>query len=56
MSNLPEIHPEAQAEYEAHLLYYALHQFSMTTLENFRLEVEEAFKQIASNPATYRLV
>ena len=52
----PELHPEAQAEYEAHLLYYARHQFSLTTLESFRAEIEDSFRQIATHPVAYRLV
>jgi plasmid stabilization system protein ParE len=51
-----EIHPEAQAEYEDHLLYYAARGFTFTTLEDFRVEIETAFKEIAANPLTYRLV
>src|ERR1035437_1730685 len=52
----PDIHPEAQAEYEDHLRFYAAHSLSMTTLEDFRAEIEEAFKKIAANPLAYRFV
>ncbi len=51
-----ELHPEAQAEYEDHLSFYALSGFKITTLEEFRAEIEEAFERIALNPLTYRLV
>ena len=51
-----EIHPEAQEEYEEHLLYNAARGFTFTTLEDFRAEIEAAFAEIAANPLTYRLV
>lgn len=51
-----DIHPEAQAEYEDHLLYYAAHGFAYTTLEDFRSEIDAAFAEIATNPLTYRMV
>jgi plasmid stabilization system protein ParE len=51
-----EIHPEAQAEYEDHLLYYAARGFTFTTLEDFRAEIDAAFEEIGANPLTYRLV
>jgi len=51
-----DIHPEAQAEYEDHLLYYAARGFTFTTLEDFRAEIEAAFEEIVANPLTYRLV
>jgi plasmid stabilization system protein ParE len=51
-----EIHPHAQAEYEDYLRFYAAREFTMVTLEDFREEIETAFKSIATNPLTYRLV
>jgi plasmid stabilization system protein ParE len=51
-----EIHPHAQAEYEDYLRFYAARGFTMATLEDFREEIETAFKSIATNPLTYRLV
>jgi plasmid stabilization system protein ParE len=51
-----EIHPEAQAEYEDHLLFYAARAFTLTTLEEFRSEIEAAFEKISMNPLTFRLV
>ena len=53
---LYELHPEAQAEYEDHLRFYAVRGFKLTTLEEFRAEIEEAFETISMNPQTYRLV
>ena len=50
-----EIHPDAQAEYEDHLLYYAARGFAFTTLEDFRAEIEAAFAEIEANPLTYRV-
>jgi plasmid stabilization system protein ParE len=52
----PDIHPEAQAEYENSLLYYAACGYTLTTLESFRTEIEAAFAKIAANPLAYRLV
>jgi plasmid stabilization system protein ParE len=51
-----EIHPEAQSEYEEHLLFYAARAFTLTTLEDFCSEIEAAFEEISMNPLTYRLV
>jgi plasmid stabilization system protein ParE len=51
-----EIHPDAQAEYEDHLQFYAARGFTLITLEDFRAEMEAAFAKIVMNPFTYRLV
>ena len=51
-----EIHPHAQAEYEDYLQFYAARGFTLTTLEDFRSEIETAFKRIMLNPLTYRLI
>ncbi len=51
-----EIHPEAQTEYEDHLLYYSARGFTLSTLDDFRAEIEGAFEAITANPLTYRLV
>jgi plasmid stabilization system protein ParE len=52
---LYEIHPEAQAEYENHLRFYAVRGFNLTTLEEFRAEIEDAFDKISASPLAYRL-
>ena len=56
MNTVPcELHPEAQAEYEDHLRFYAIRGFKLNTLEELRAEIEEAFETISMNPHTYRL-
>jgi hypothetical protein len=36
--------------------YYGSHAFTLTTTENFRLEMDAALDEIGARPLTYRLV
>ncbi len=50
------LHAEAKAEFDGHLDYYGSHAFTLTTAEDFRLEMDAALDEIAVRSLTYHLV